>query len=71
LNNDVIGAQQAFTDLFSNVVGKRDPGDDRDRHHVGPELADNARRVAVAAGVLDSGAPGRRNSARCSSGVWN
>jgi len=21
LNNDVIGAQQAFTDLFSNVVG--------------------------------------------------
>ena len=45
LNNDVIGAQQAFTDLFSNVVGNVVLvaimlGDD-----VHPQLADHAGRA--------------------------
>ena len=42
---------------------QRDPGDDRDRHHARPELADHAGGAAVAAGLLDPGAS-RRAQAR-------
>ena len=73
LNNDVIGAQQAFTwtlsNVVSNVVGAR-PGARRDAV---PVLADHARRAGAAAGVPrsrpDGSAAGCRASRarRCSS----
>ena len=46
LNNDVIGAQQAFTDLLSNVVGQPGHRRHRRRRHVLPQLADHPGRPA-------------------------
>ena len=54
LNNDVIGAQQAFTDLLSNVVGNLVTVRHRARLHVHPQLADHPDGPGPAAHLLDS-----------------
>ena len=59
LNNDVLDAQQAFTDTLSSVVGNVD----RRRRHpdrdVLPVVADHAGRAGAAAGLHPAGALGR------------
>ena len=51
LNNDVIGAQQAFTDLLSNVIGNLVTVVIVIARHVLPQLADHPGRAAPGAPV--------------------
>ena len=66
LNNDVIGAQQAFTSTLSGVVVQRgQPGAHR-RRDVLPVLADHAARAGAAAAVRAPGPPHRHAAAGAS-----
>ena len=68
LNNDVIGAQRAFSDTLSGVVGQRRharAGPGRDAHAL---LAGHAARAGAAAGVRAAGAADRAAAGRSSSG---
>jgi len=71
LNNDVIGGQQAFTDLFSNVVGNVILV----TIVIGTMLVLSWQITLVALLLLPvfliPRAGSDENSARCSSGVWN
>ena len=64
LNNDVLGAQQAFTDTMSSVVGNLIGVTvtlDRD---VRPLVADHAGRARAAAGVHAAGPLDRASASR-------
>ena len=72
LNNDVIGAQQAFTDLFSNVVGNVILVAIILGHNVHPELADHPGGAGAGAGRSSSRrASWGAGSGRSSSAAWN